>query len=68
MKGGGEGERDGLSERSVDRFQARYFPDRLNAKGQSSAALVSYRGGETLYTFEHGYFLVTLWQHHSFSY
>lgn len=31
-----------LGERSVDRFQAWYFPDRLNGKGQRSAALVSY--------------------------
>ncbi len=31
-----------LGERSVDRFQAWYFPDRLNGKGQRLAALVSY--------------------------
>lgn len=31
-----------LGLRSVDRFQAWYFPDRLNGKGQRSAALVSY--------------------------
>lgn len=30
-----------LGERSVDRFQAWYFPDRLNGKGQRSAAFVS---------------------------
>lgn len=32
---------DRLGERSADRFQAWYFPDRLNGKGQRSAALVS---------------------------
>lgn len=31
-----------LGESSVDRFQAWYFPDRLNGKGQRLAALVSY--------------------------
>lgn len=39
---GRQGGAECLSERSVDRFQAWYFPDRLNGQGQRSTSLVFY--------------------------
>lgn len=46
-----------LGESSVDRFQAWYFPDRLNGKGQRSAALVSYER-DTVCVHEHAHMCV----------